>query len=314
MAAGALLVKRADGVSAVAAGSHVLLVLFPVWLAAAGAPGFHWVFLWLWFGLTMSGLLNLMHECAHYHTFQRRWACDLLGRWVLGPLALADFEGYRHRHWKHHTRFGQPDDTKDAYLISIRGWNLALFFLRSLLAVEALRKFRQQTGGKQEGLSQGSAATLLRIGMAQGIFLGSLFLSAWAFHPDLSQAVFSSLAAYIGVYGYGLASLTVLAANMRAIAEHQIGADDAPATGRAALRNFSCNHLTRLVLGAYGFGEHATHHLQPGIPYYHLRRATAEAAAGDRSLRPGPGYVATLTMMIRRPRGLASPAASRGAG
>ena len=39
-----------------------------------------------------SGLLNLMHECAHFHAFQKRQGSDLLGHWLLGPLALADFE------------------------------------------------------------------------------------------------------------------------------------------------------------------------------------------------------------------------------
>lgn len=58
----------------------------------------------------MNGLLNLLHECAHYHVFTKRKGSDILGRWVLGPVAVADFDSYRKRHWDHHRKLGQDDD------------------------------------------------------------------------------------------------------------------------------------------------------------------------------------------------------------
>jgi fatty acid desaturase len=293
--------KRADAVSLAYVSVHVLFVALPVWLGAMREPGFHLVFLWLWFGLTMNGLLNLMHESAHYLTFRRRWACDFLGRWILGPLALADFDGYRARHWRHHTRFGESDDTKDAYLINIGGWNLATLLARSLLGFEAIRKLRHQSNGTEmTAPGRNSIVALLRICTTQGLFFGFIFAVADVGHPGLWQALVRSSIAYLGVYLYGLASLTVLAANLRAIAEHQIGDDPAPRVGRASLRNFSCNPFTRLVLGAYGFGEHGTHHFEPAIPYYHLQGATDELAAADMALRPSRGYIMTLVTLICR--------------
>src|SRR5580693_3126894 len=93
--------KRADTVSFVAVALHVAIVIAPIYVAAYLGPSFYWIALWIWFGALMNGLLNLMHECAHYHVFRARGGSDILGRWVLGPLAATNFDAYRARHWKH---------------------------------------------------------------------------------------------------------------------------------------------------------------------------------------------------------------------
>ena len=88
-------------------------------------------------------------------------------------------------------------------------------------------------------------------------------------------------------------SLTIFAAALRAIAEHQLyGGSDF--RGYAALRNVKCNPISRFLMGAYGFGEHETHHMHPGIPYYRLRQATEMVAKEEASLRPQQGYFTTL--------------------
>lgn len=295
--------KRSDVASVAVVAGHLALVLAPIYVAAALGPGWWLLPCWLWFGLTMNGLLNLMHETSHYHVFRARAANDFFGRWVLGPLALADFDGYRQRHWDHHRRLGQPDDPKVTYHTDIHGAHLAWLAIRCLMLVEAARKFRHQTDSHDadEPAPGNSLAWVLRVLAVHALFAGSILAVAWANHrADFVAALISAVLAYGLVYVYGLAGLTVFAASLRAIAEHQIGPDDAPHIGEAALRNFSCNPLTRLVLGAYGFGEHATHHEQPGIPYYRLRTVTAELAAKDPALAPTYGYWTTLAMLARR--------------
>ncbi len=89
-------------------------------------------------------------------------------------------------------------------------------------------------------------------------------------------------------------SLTVFIATLRAVSEHQIGSVGGVVTGRAALRNLRSAPLTRLVFGCYGFAEHASHHEEPAIPYYHLGRFTERLARDDESLKPVHGYMATL--------------------
>ncbi|PWT84249.1 MAG: hypothetical protein C5B56_15905 [Proteobacteria bacterium] len=288
--------KRPDAVSLLVVVSHLALVLAPAYLAAVLGPTWWLLGCWLWFGLTMNGLLNLMHEAAHCHVFHERGPNDLIGRWLLGPLALADFDGYRRRHWDHHRRLGEPDDPKTTYHTDIRGWRALALAVRCLTLAEAIAKFLHQTKGDEDAPARGSSpAWMIRVAVFQSLFAGSLLAVAWSTHrADLRGTLLSAALAYGFVYGYGLASVTVFAAALRAIAEHQPGPDPAAREGAAALRNFRCNPLTRLVLGAYGFAEHATHHLQPGIPYYHLRAATRDLAAADRTMAPVVGYWSTL--------------------
>jgi fatty acid desaturase len=292
--------KRADYTSCAIVVSHVMLTLGPAFLAAWIGPSPWWVALWLCMGLLMNGLLNLMHECAHYHVFQKRRGSDLLGRWLLGPLLLADFDGYRERHWKHHIHLGVDGDTKDAYLVDIRGARLAQLLLKCLTLQTAAEKFRTQLGGKKPAAGR-SLPWIIRTALGQAVLLGLLVLVAG---PIRGQALWphgilvGSLG-YILVYLYGLASLTVCAATLRAIAEHQIEVGQNSTTGRAALRNFDCGPLAWLVFGAYGFAQHATHHREPALPYYNLPEATAYLAAEDIEFSPSHKYLTEIITLAR---------------
>jgi fatty acid desaturase len=55
-------------------------------------------------------------------------------------------------------------------------------------------------------------------------------------------------------------------------------------------------------MGAYGFGEHYTHHQHPGIPYYHLPAATMELARDNPLLRSDKSYFAVLEEIVTRSR------------
>ena len=91
-----------------------------------------------------------------------------------------------------------------------------------------------------------------------------------------------------------MGTLTVLVAALRAIAEHQRAGFGGIVVGRAALRNIICNPLTRLIFGAYGFAEHATHHRWPELQSYRLAAATRELADSDPRLALQRGYLAIL--------------------
>src|SRR5690606_16775516 len=141
-------------------------------------PSWLLVPLWIWFGVGMHGLLNLMHETAHNHVFRRRWACELLGGWLLGPLTLADFEVYRQRHWRHHRHLGVEGDTKDAYLIDVRGAGMLRFLGRCLTLREAAAKFRSTRGTGDQDAARSPAAWLPRVVVVQVALAASLLLTA----------------------------------------------------------------------------------------------------------------------------------------
>ena len=286
--------KRSDWVSAMVVTSNLAFVLAPIYLAARVGASPACIALWIWFGLGMQGILNLMHETAHLHVFRSRAANELLGRWILGPLMFADFDRYREVHWAHHRNVGKPDDPKYSYKIDIRGWAFARFVFRSLTLIEAIRKFRYVHGAKPTMKSSRDRAWLVRTALVQCVFVASLVLTV---RGGALQVVLYAAFAYGFVYFYGILSLTVMAANLRAIAEHQLWGDrQLEVADSAALRNLSSNPLTWLIFGSYGFSEHATHHRAPAIPYYLLpaevRRLGAEHARAEF------GYVSILIGMI----------------
>lgn len=290
--------RRSDAVSAAGAFVHVAFVYLPVFLAAAVGPSPILVLFWLWFGLGKNGLINLMHECAHRLAFRRAWANELLGCYVLAPLVITDFESYRERHWEHHRHLGTARDGKVVYRSDIRGTRIMGLVVRCMLGVEAIRRLTERPPDTSGEVGAKHATLSPRLVVAQLVLVSSLAVVAFLAHPDPRSAMLALGLAYGGVYGYGLSSVTVLAAALRAIAEHQIGRDAYKLEGEAALRNLSCNSLTRLLFGAYGFAEHATHHLQPGIPHYRLREVTARLAESEPSLLPKRGYLGTLLDLI----------------
>ena len=294
--------KRSDLVSLTLVLTHIGFVFTPVFLAAAIQPSAVLVGLWLWFGVCAHGLTNLMHEAAHRLVFCHRKASDFLGQWVLGPLFVADFDAYRERHWVHHNKFGEPEDTKDTYLVEVSGWGLLRLGANCLGLTEAAHKFLGQFRSRQPHTRQHNATgrAVVRFVTIQAVLAAALILvgcatSSW----DILEGLAKGAMAYFGVYLYGIASLTVFVATLRAVAEHQRDAVDSVDVGRAALRNLRCNPLTRLIFGAYGFAEHATHHMWPSLPCYQLAQATETLAAHDPRLAPKQGYMSVLAALWR---------------
>ena len=283
--------KRPDAVSLAVVVCHLAFVFCPIYLAAAMGPRALLIPLWLWFGLTMHGLLNLMHECAHYHVFHPRWGSDVLGRWVLAPLMLADFDNYRQLHWAHHRELGGASDPKYSYKVDIRGRKLLTFFLRCVTGAEALKKFGYQNAQRAGAKLSSSHFWIVRVVIVQSLFATSLLITAWWFGAgQMKSALVGAMTAYITVYLYGLASLTLFIATLRSIAEHQHAADGCAVSGGAALRNLACGPIERLIFGCYGFAEHATHHFKPAIPSYHLAEATKELGVVDATMIPDLTY------------------------
>ena len=291
--------RRPDHVSLAIVAGHLLLVFSPVYAAAALGPSWHTPLFFLLVGLGMNGILNLMHECAHALVFERRLWSERLGRRVVAPLVFANFDAYRERHWDHHRFIGQEGETKDTYLIDIRGRHLVTLVLRSVVMIEAAGRFLGQIR-RGPGTAPGASAWLAYLVVFQSLLFAALVLTARLYNPTAgwSGAIGNAAIAYGVVYLYALVSVTVLMASLRAIAEHQSYEARSARSGYASLRNFSCNVVSRVLMGAYGFGEHFTHHRVPGIPYYHLARATRELAEAEPALAPVNGYFGVLSQII----------------
>jgi len=288
--------RRSDIVSLAIVLGHFLIVIGPIYLSAVLGPGIHLFFAWLIFGLGMNGIINLMHECAHYLVFKDKWGSAFLGKYIIAPLLFTNFDVYRKRHWEHHKHLGVEGETKDTYLIDIKGSHIVMLLVRCLLCVEAAKKFLKQfhTIVEDESYRHDHFWQIRTLGVQLLYFL-SLLMVSYSFGARIwSAALINTLTAYMIVYIYGVMSLCVFMADLRAIAEHQIYPSHDKQEGHAALRNFKCNPMTRFIMGAYGFGEHYTHHKVPGIPYYSLKSATDDLAKEDPSLQPHKGYFQTI--------------------
>jgi fatty acid desaturase len=293
-------VKRPDHISFLVVMGHLFLTVLPIYVAAYSKLGWITVVCWIFFGCAANGIANLMHECCHYHVFKRKKGSVILGRYLVAPLMVADFESYRERHWAHHKHLGVEGETKDAYLIDIHGKNLFLLLIRSLFMLEMFKKFAKQINPRTAHDEVHKDYHWVRATVLfQTIFFATILFTAYLGHPSWREALIHGSLIYAFVYCYGLISLTVFMANLRAIAEHQLDAEQGAQEGYAALRNFKCNLFERFFFGAYGFGEHYTHHEIPGIPYYHLKRATDEVSRANNTLRPVTGYLGTLSKLAQ---------------
>lgn len=295
--------KRSDAWSTLIVATNLTLVLMPLYLSAWLGFGLYLLPAWAWFGVGMNGLLNLMHECAHYHVFSGRAGSVFLGRWVLGPLALADFDAYQKRHWTHHRHLGEGDDPKYVYRVNVRGRRFLSFTVRCACVLEALKKFSEQAFSAHregDGSPPSSRLWVMRTLLVHSLLGGSiLWVATDGGGRPLGEGLPTAAAVYGGVYLYGLASLTVWVASLRAIAEHQITGDQAVTQKDAALRNFQPGRLLSRLLGGYGFVQHATHHYEPAIPYYRLPAATTALARTNPSFSPVHTYGSVLAEVIR---------------
>jgi fatty acid desaturase len=294
------LFKRRDAVSLLQVVTHVAAAWAPLVLVLVLPLGIYDIALVAVFGVMMNGPLNLMHAAAHYHVFSHRAANMWLGRSVLGPMFFADFDSYQQRHWDHHRFLGSDLDTKDTYLVSIRGPRLLGYLAACLLGVEALKKFLHQIKRRPQadpGPTRGSG-WLVRLVAFHALLASALFLGSYGVHRNVAQALELAAGVYVVGYLYAVMSITIFVAALRAIAEHQRTSFDIVEEGRASLRNFNCSTISRLVFGSYGFGEHLTHHDYPAIPFYHLRAATTELSEGNAVYRPADDYPRVLFRIV----------------
>ncbi len=304
--------KRSDAVSLIIVISHIVFVFTPLYWGAWRGPDMLLVLFAVWFGSGMHGLLNLMHETAHYHVFKERRGSEILGGWFLSPLVLTDFDSYRKRHWQHHLELGNPRDTKFTYRMDLRPAALVRFVFRCLLLGEALEKFMHvgevdQTEGNPAAASgPGLPGWIKRAAILNGVLFTSLVVVAHMGNAETwLQALFHAACAYAVVYLYGLGAITSFVGAIRSVAEHRIGGDGADAEGFAALRNLDTNALTRLFFGCYGFAEHAGHHADAQVPAYRLPHLIQQMATEDPRHEKHHGYLEIFWMVIREARNAA---------
>ncbi|MFT7599470.1 MAG: fatty acid desaturase [Acidimicrobiales bacterium] len=217
----------------------------PGWLAPLV-----WIAVVLWGGRCLSLLFLLNHEAAHSLLFSRRRLNDGVGRWVLSPVALVDFDGYRRAHIVHHKdELGPNEPDMGLYAGYPSGYRR---FLRRLW-----RDGSGQSAAKQlRGLARGNRAVIARVAMAQ-----------------VAVAAVAALAtghwwAYVVVWFLPWATVWQVINRLRSIAEHagmEAGADRRVNTHVVRQRWLSGQWLV-----PFQAGFHLAHHVDTSIPWTQL--------------------------------------------
>jgi fatty acid desaturase len=232
----------------------IAVVVAAVWIAHPAA----WIAAVVLVGRSHAMFAALMHEAAHRLLFRNRALNDFVGRWLLGFPTFTPIDSYRRGHMAHHREeFGPNEPDIPLY----RGYPISRASFR--------RKLTRDITGR-------TGWTLFK-----GLFRGlraedrSLRFQAWGIVA--SQLVLIAVATAFGrpwlwLVLWWIPHLTVwrVINRLRAIAEHggMVRASDRRDTTHTVRQHL----VARALMVPYRIGWHLAHHVDSGVPMFHLPR------------------------------------------
>lgn len=221
-------------------------------------------------GSRQLGLAILMHEAAHNALFKSPRLNEWVGEWLCARPVLADLEGYRRYHLKHHRHTQSPEDpdlvlskpfpTTKASLgrkfwrditgqtgIKLRAGQFALW-MRMAGDADAVEE-------AQKGDQQFAGAGALRSLLANAVLLGMLVTVGWWYLYPL-------------LWVLPLLTWYQLVVRIRNIAEH--GAVEFSDNPLRNVRTTRANWLERAFIAPYWVNFHLEHHLVMHVPCWRL--------------------------------------------
>jgi len=198
----------------------------------------------------MTGFSSLMHECWHRYAVRSGRLNEFIGRWIVSPMFLLDFDRYRERHFQHHRHVGQEGDPDSA------AWQ------------KTLSEFVADTAGRLTIVPKLAAIFFKRHAPKQ------------ASGPRLSRAAITAIITFHGIWVgiccacSPIAILTayilplILVANLLSLREYRehFYLED----GRLVTCDIDCSLIERLFIAGGYFNFHASHHVFPELPQRQL--------------------------------------------
>lgn len=261
-------------------------------------------------GNRQLGLGILMHDCAHRALFRQAKINDYVGRWLCAAPILAQFDGYRHYHLKHHANAGTVDDpdypnyrpypvTRRSLLRKLGRDVVGLTGIKNtaiLCMMHAGRIEYDMAYTNKQATEQPSVYHSLTC-LAQNLW------PAFIFHMGL----FSILTVLASPWLYGLwwlAYLTTfqLFSRLRNAAEHANVPDLLDKDPRKHARTVHAGLLARLTVAPNHVNYHLEHHWLPSVPPYRLAafHSYLRASGVLEGAQILPDYGAVIRQMIRR--------------
>jgi fatty acid desaturase len=219
-----------------------------------------WVAAFLLMGRAFALFAILAHEAAHRLLFTRRWANDLVGRWLLAYPAFVAFDLYRRSHFAHHRdEMGPEEPDLDLY----RSYPIPRDSMRRKLTRDAvgISGWKNLKGLLLALRSSRGRPVALRILAAQAVLLAGFTAVG---RPELY--LFLWLAPWMTVWR--------VINRLRAIAEH--GGMTRSKDRRATTHHVHQTAIARFCFVPYNTGWHLAHHVDMGVPFRNLPRLHQE--------------------------------------
>lgn len=260
-------------------------------------------------GNRQLGLGILMHDCAHNALFKTKRLNQAVGEILCAAPMLAQFEGYRKYHLRHHAKAGSTDDpdypnyksypvSKPSFyrklardMFGVTGVrNLGLLMLMHAGVVEYDMAYKNSEKRKLHVLE-----------VCKQLFVHLRY--ALAFHLALFVVLFSlGVGALYGLWWVAYFTTFMLFSRIRNAAEHAGVPDLLDPDPRLHARTVYASIPARLTVAPNHVNYHLEHHWMPGIPPYHLadfHRALLERGI-LRDTKVLAGYTDVLRCLVTR--------------
>lgn len=227
-------------------GLAFLGVHFGIWAAVA-------VFILM--GPMHARFAILMHEAAHKLLFTNKTANDWVGRWLIAYPAMVPISIYRRSHFAHHKDEFGPEEPDIAFYSGYpcEPRDLRRRLLRDAVGISGYKNFRALVEAAFKRMSYQVAGSILLVQVAMfGLFW--LVTGAWW--------------AYLAFWWLPWMTQWRVLNRLRAVAEH--GGMSRSDDRRETTHNVRQHWLARFWFVPYNTGWHLAHHVDMGIPWYHL--------------------------------------------
>lgn len=229
-------------------------------------------------GNRQLGLGILMHDCVHNGLFNNKSLNKTIGSWLCAAPILAQFEGYRNYHLKHHAKAGTTEDPDypnyALYPVSAKSFKRKV--LRDLLGITGVKNlyilFLMHAGLLQYDMSyqSHSVENKLQLSKVLTCLVKNLYQGV-LFHITLCAILYWSNNLWLYTLWWGAYLTTfMLFSRIRNAAEHANVPNLLSPDPRMHARTVYANWWEKLTVAPNEVNYHLEHHWMPAIPPYQL--------------------------------------------
>lgn len=255
------------------------------------------------------GLAILMHECAHYSLFSSRALNQQIGRFLCAAPVIADLDGYRKYHMRHHSEAGTNTDPDypNYKNYPVSNISMARKIARDLCGITAAKTFYatvlMNAGVLSYDMSYQSHAVEQRLPVSQALKNLAINLSLPIFTHVIMWGLLYSLGhgwiyalwwlSYFTVYMFLL--------RIRNAAEHGSVPDLLDSNPMKHARTTQASWWERMTFAPNHVNYHMEHHLRPDVPCYQLKGFHQYLKDSDllRDTKVANGYIDVVRQLVK---------------